>query len=85
MMKTIRLSQHALGKLVLRGVSKAEVEKAITSSRWSKIEGERFNCQLDFDFKSEWQGKYYNTKRVKPIFVEEKDEIVVITVYSFYF
>jgi len=85
MMKTIRLSQHALEQLAFRGISKKEVEKAITSSRWSTIKGKRFECRLDFDFKGEWQGKYYNTKQVRPIFVEEEDEIVVITVYSYYF
>jgi outer membrane receptor for monomeric catechols len=30
-------------------------------------------------------GKRYSTKQVRPIFVEEADEIVVVTVYVHYF
>ncbi|MGO9269362.1 MAG: hypothetical protein ACLQOO_03725 [Terriglobia bacterium] len=31
----------------------------------------------------EWNGKVYATKRVRPIFVEEAAEILVVTVYYF--
>jgi hypothetical protein len=31
-----------------------------------------------------WNGKYYKTKEVKPVFVDEENEIVVITVYTYY-
>jgi hypothetical protein len=30
-------------------------------------------------------GKRYATKQVRPIFVEEEREIVVVTVYTYYF
>ena len=30
-------------------------------------------------------GVVYGTKRVRPIFVEESDELVVVTVYTYYF
>jgi len=33
----------------------------------------------------EWNGKLYATKQVRPIFVAEETEIVVITVYAYYF
>jgi len=32
----------------------------------------------------EWNRKVYETKQVQPIFVEEVDEIVVVTVYVYY-
>ncbi len=45
----------------------------------------RLECHKDFPYGREWNGKFYKTKRVRPIFVEEADEIVVVTVYSYYF
>ena len=42
-------------------------------------------CRKDFVFGKDWNGKTYRTKQVRPIFVEEADEIVVVTVYVYYF
>jgi hypothetical protein len=39
----------------------------------------------NFPFGQEWNGKVYATRQVKPIFVEEAAEIVVVTVYTYYF
>jgi len=39
----------------------------------------------EFSLRQEWNGKVYATKQVRPIFVEEAGEIVVITVYTYYF
>jgi len=38
----------------------------------------------NFPFNGEWNRKIYATKRVRPIFVEEANEIVVVTVYTYY-
>ena len=40
---------------------------------------------MDFAYEQEWNGTYYSTKQVRPVFVEEAVEIVVVTVYSYYF
>lgn len=32
-----------------------------------------------------WNSKWYTTKKVRPIFVETATEIMVITVYTYYF
>lgn len=45
----------------------------------------RLECRRDFPYGRDWNGKFYDTKQVCPIFVEEADEIVVVTVYSYYF
>jgi hypothetical protein len=37
-----------------------------------------------FAFSREWNERVYATKEVRPIFVEEADEIVVVTVYTYY-
>ncbi len=40
---------------------------------------------MDFPYHNEWNGKMYETKQVRPVFVDEPDELVVITVYTYYF
>jgi len=42
-------------------------------------------CRKDFPYNQVWNGKRYATKQVRPGFVEEPEEIVVITVYTYYF
>jgi len=85
MTEPIRPSGHARGQLVRRGVSEDEVIEAIHTSSWQPAELGRLECHKDFPYGREWNAKFYKTKRVRPIFIEEADEIVVVTVYSYYF
>ena len=39
----------------------------------------------DFPFAADWNGRTYATKQVRPVFVDEPNEIVVVTVYTYYF
>ena len=84
-MKPVRLSAHALSYTVRRGFSVAEVEEAIRTSTWEPAELGRLQCRKDFPFGREWNGKVYATKQIRPVFVEEATEIVVVTVYTYYF
>lgn len=84
-MKPIRLSGHARSQLPFRGVTEEEIKEAIRSEPWSPVELGRLECRKDFPFGNEWNKKVYATKQVRPIFVEEMTEIVVVTVYSYYF
>jgi hypothetical protein len=45
----------------------------------------RILCRLNTDLAAKWQDKYYAVKQVAPIIVEQGDETVVVTVYTFYF
>lgn len=83
--KPIRLSVHALGYVNQRGFTVAEVEDAIRTSPWQTAELGRIECRKDFPFGREWNGKVYATKQVRPVFVEETTEMVVVTVYTYYF
>ena len=83
--KPVRLSGHARSQLVRRGVTADEVIEAIHTSSWQPVELGRLECRKDFSYGREWNGKFYKTKRVRPVFVEEAEEIVVVTVYSYYF
>lgn len=84
-MKPIRFSGHARDQLRYRGVSEQEVIEAIRTAPWQPAELGRLECRKDFPFGREWNGRFYATKQVRPIFADEPGEIVVVTVYSYYF
>ena len=84
-MKPIHLSKHALGYITARGFTVAEAEEAIRTCPWGAAELGRRDCRNNFSYGKKWNGKVYSTKQVRPVFVEEAGEIVVITVYTYYF
>jgi len=45
----------------------------------------RLECRKDFPYGRDWNGSFYATKQVRPVFVDEAAEIVVVTVYTYYF
>jgi hypothetical protein len=81
----IRLSIHARGYLERRGFTEAEVKQTITDSAWRPARNNRLEAVKDFPYDSDWNGRHYATKRVRAIFVVETDEIVVVTVYTYFF
>jgi len=83
--KPIRLSGHARQQLARRGAGESEVIEAIRSADWQPAALNRLECRMDFLYDKSWNGKYYRTKQVRPVFVEETDEIVVVTVFTYYF
>ena len=84
-MKPIRLSGHAREQLSFRGTTEKEILESITTSQWQAAELGRLECKKNFVFENEWNKKYYKAKQVRPIFVEEDNAIVVITVYTYFF
>jgi hypothetical protein len=83
--KPIRLSGHARDQLFFRGGTEQEVVEVIRTGPWRAAEMGRLESQKDFPFNAMWHRRRYATKRVRPIFVDEPDEIVVVTVYVYYF
>jgi hypothetical protein len=84
-MKPIRLTAHAQGYLSRRGFTVAEVEEAIRTGKWRPAPQGRQETSKEFAHGRDWNGPIYATKRVRPIFVETPTEIVVITVYTYFF
>ena len=84
-MKPIRLSPHAKSYCEDRGFSEQDVVEAIRCGNWLPAENGRLECRKEFPYNMNWNGIYYKAKTVRPIFVEEPDEIVVVTVYTFYY
>ena len=83
--KPIRLTAHAYGYRFRGEFTAHEVETAIRSSSWQTARNDRWEAAHDFAFHDEWIGKRYAIKRVRPVFVEEEDEIVVIAVCTYFF
>jgi hypothetical protein len=84
-MKPIRLTVHAVEQCVERGANESEVREAIKRGIREPAKRGRFMCRLNFQYAAHWQDKFYAIKQVAPVAVEEQNEIVVVTVYTFYF
>jgi hypothetical protein len=84
-LKPIRLSAHARGYITRRGFSETEVKSAIVDGDWQQANDGRLEASLEFPFNSLWNGKFYTTKRVRPVFVETATEILVVTVYTYFY
>jgi hypothetical protein len=83
--KPIRLSGHARGYEARRGFTEAEVDAAIRQNPWQPARNGRWETRQDFPYNRVWNGTLYATKRVRPVFVETATEIVVVTVYTYFF
>jgi hypothetical protein len=83
--KPIHFSGHSLQQLPFRDATESEVIDAVRTTPWHPADGGRLECRKDFAFDSAWNGKRYTTKQVRPIFAEEANEIVIVTVYVYYF
>ena len=83
-MKPIRFSRHARENMTFRGALESEVVEAIRESQWQPAERGRRECRREFTFDRVWNGRAYPRKQVRPVFAEEPDAIVVVTVYVYY-
>lgn len=81
----IRLSQHAKQQLAYRGTTEGEIVEAIRTAPWQPADLGRVECRKDFPYNKIWNKKSYATKQVRPIFVEGDGEMIVVTVYVYYF
>jgi hypothetical protein len=63
-------------------VTEQEVVESIRTALSVRAELGRLECRKDFAYGQDWNGRLYTTKQVRPIFVDEAHEIVVVTVSS---
>ncbi len=83
--KPIRLSKHALIQCKERGVKIDEVIETIRNCIRESAKNNRFQCKQNFQYNDFWNETFYPIKQVKPVFVEDENEFVVVTVYSYFF
>ena len=84
-MKPVRLTKHASEQAAERGATEAEVVEATRHGSREPAKQGRELCRFNFTFGQKWQGNFYAIKQVAPVIKDEANEIVVITVYTFYF
>jgi hypothetical protein len=80
--KPITIDPHALERMTRRGASEAEVIAAIQSGTRQSAKRDRLRAVKRFPVSTP-RGPY-TAKDVVPIFVEEADRIVVVTVYVYW-
>ena len=83
-MKTIVFTRHARQRLAERRTSEEEVIQAIRAAPWVRAERHRFAATKWYPFGQEHEGVFYVGKDVRPIFVDETDRIVVVTLYVYF-
>jgi hypothetical protein len=85
-MNEIIFSKHSEMQMLLRGAEKDEVIKTIRDGIKNNAKFNKFHSTLTFDFKSESpvNNKYYEFKTLDVIFVEENNQIIVVTVKVYY-
>ena len=83
-MKAVRLSTHARDRAAQRGATEEDVVAAVSEGQWRPADRGRMEAEKAFPYDADWNGKQYKIKRVRPIFVEEEQTVVVVTVYVYY-
>jgi len=84
-MKPVRLTRHAQEQCLERGTNEDEVRLSIEKGVSEPVKMGRLLYRYNLQFGSEWQDRYYAIKQVAAVIKEEDSEIVVITVYTFFF
>lgn len=84
-MTKITLTKHAIEQCVERGTNESEINEAIARGIKEPAKRGRTLYRANLQFNGTWQGRSYRIKQVAPVIIEEGEEIVVITVYTFYF
>ena len=84
-MKEVVFSLHALQQIAERGTSQEEVIQAVREGEREYARAGRHMFRLSFEYNAEWAGRRYSIKQVAPVVAEESDQIVVVTVYTFFF
>ena len=83
--KRVFFSTHARVKMSDRGASETEVVEAIKEGSFEPTRKARLLFRKNFPFANNWRGKKYSVKQVALVIAEEKDRLIVVTVYVYYF
>ncbi len=83
--KPIRLTRHAVEQCAERGANEEEVRMAIRAGQRERAKSGRLIYRYNFQYNGRWRGRTYAIKQVAPVVAEDEHEIVVVTVYTFYF
>ncbi len=79
------MTHHAREQAIERGTTEAEIKESIAKGSRHAAKQGRWMYRHNFQYGAKWQGQFYPIKQVAPVVVEKANEIVVVTVYTFYF
>ena len=82
-MKPIYFTRHARAKMAERLATEAEVSETIREAPWRSAEKGKRRASKWFPFGGMHRGTFFKGKDVEPVFVDEPDRIVVVTVYVY--
>ena len=82
--KKLIFTNHALERAEERGATIEEILEVLNTAESSLAKKGKYQKEKIFKFGKEWMGKIYEEKKIRVIYTEEEDNIVVITVYVFY-
>ena len=82
-MKPVVFTLHARQEMVERSATDAEVIGAIRDGPWHSARSGRYRTTKWYPFRQTNRGRFYAGKDVQPIFADESDQIVVVTVYVY--
>ncbi len=80
----IQITPHALSRMPQRGATEVEVTTVLERGQAIAARGNRRERELVFPHSKEWAERLYDEKKVKVVYIEEEDEIVVVTVLAYY-
>ncbi len=80
----ILLTEHAKIRAKERGTSYEEIKEVLESGNELFVRHNRKAKEKIFDYNDMWLGNFYPEKKVRVIYTEEKECIVVITVIVYY-
>ena len=80
----IRIGPHTLRRAEERGANENEIIDVIKNDFPIPAKYERLGKAKVYDFKQKRLNKYYEQKRIEVFFIEEKNEIITVTVYVYY-
>ena len=83
-MKPIIFTRHARQRLAERRTTEDEIVQAILDASWVRTDQGRYAVTKWYSFGQEHGGSFYAGKDVRPIFVDEGERIVVVTLYVYF-
>jgi hypothetical protein len=83
--KPIRFTKHARARCAARGAAESEVVQSIREGNLEPAAHGKLMYRANFRYNGTWQGTHYAIKQIAAVVAEDRDSLVVVTVYTFYF
>jgi hypothetical protein len=76
----VKIDEHAKERADERGASEDDIYETLRSGNVIIVQGIRSAKEKIYDFNQEWNGKLYEQKQVRVIYLVEENTMIVITV-----